>query len=54
MWVGSITNDPTTCQTLTNVFDGHELELKRYYSKWDVGGQRLGFAPTVNTYLQLA
>ncbi|OJT10424.1 Pepsin A [Trametes pubescens] len=47
--VGPFASDPTTCQTLINAFDGLELVggsvLKHYYSVWDVGGQRMGFAP---------
>jgi len=49
--VGPFANDPTTCQTLINAFDGLSLVggslLKHYYSIWDVGGQRLGFATSV-------
>ncbi|KAF8973138.1 acid protease [Flammula alnicola] len=47
--VGPFASDPTLCQTLINAFDGLELVggslLKHYYSIWDVGGKRLGFAP---------
>lgn len=47
--VGPFANDPSTCQTLINAFDGLELVggslLKHWYSIWDVGGQRMGFAP---------
>ncbi|KAH9858704.1 acid protease [Lenzites betulinus] len=47
--VGPFDSDPSTCQTLINAFDGLELVggsvLKHYYSVWDVGGQRMGFAP---------
>ncbi|KAJ8487421.1 hypothetical protein ONZ51_g4190 [Trametes cubensis] len=47
--VGPFESDPSTCQTLINAFDGLELVggslLKHYYSVWDVGGQRMGFAP---------
>ncbi|KAJ7646688.1 acid protease [Roridomyces roridus] len=46
--VGPFEDDPETCQTLINAFDGHNLlgasVLKHYYSVWDVGGQRMGFA----------
>jgi len=46
--VGPFADDPTTCQTLINAFDGLSILggslLKHYYSVWDVGGQRLGFA----------
>ncbi|TFK44408.1 aspartic peptidase domain-containing protein [Crucibulum laeve] len=49
--VGPFANDPSTCQTLINAFDGLSLVggsvLKHYYSIWDVGAQRLGFAPAV-------
>jgi len=47
--VGPFANDPSLCQTLINAFDGLDLVggsvLKHYYSIWDVGGRRLGFAP---------
>ncbi|KAF8200694.1 acid protease [Pholiota molesta] len=47
--VGPFAANPTLCQTLINAFDGLELVggslLKHYYSIWDVGGKRLGFAP---------
>jgi len=47
--VGPFANDPSTCQTLINAFDGLELVggslLKHWYSIWDVGQQRMGFAP---------
>ena len=60
--VGPFTNDPKTCQTLINAFDGLSLVggslLKHYYSIWDVGGQRLGFATpadsSVSNWLTLA
>jgi len=46
--VGPFASDPSTCQLLINAFDGLDLVggslLKHYYSIWDVGGQRLGFA----------
>jgi len=46
--VGPFANDPSTCQTLINAFDGLDLVggslLKHYYSVWDVGNQRMGFA----------
>ncbi|KAF4620757.1 hypothetical protein D9613_000404 [Agrocybe pediades] len=49
--VGPFASDPTLCQTLINAFDGLELVggslLKHYYSIWDVGGKRMGFAPAV-------
>jgi hypothetical protein len=47
--VGPFANDPSTCQTLINAFDGLDLVggslLKHYYSVWDVGQRRMGFAP---------
>ncbi|KXN91062.1 Pepsin A [Leucoagaricus sp. SymC.cos] len=47
--VGPFADDPSTCQTLINAFDGLELVggslLKHWYSIWDVGGRRMGFAP---------
>ncbi|KAK2464625.1 hypothetical protein APHAL10511_003318 [Amanita phalloides] len=47
--VGPFPNDPKTCQTLINAYDGLDLVggslLKHYYSIWDVEGQRMGFAP---------
>ncbi|KAL0950379.1 hypothetical protein HGRIS_010341 [Hohenbuehelia grisea] len=47
--VGPFTGNPALCQTLINAFDGLELVggslLKHYYSVWDVGGKRMGFAP---------
>jgi len=47
--VGPFDNDPSTCQTLVNAFDGLELVggslLKHWYSIWDIQNQRLGFAP---------
>ncbi|KAF9074614.1 acid protease [Rhodocollybia butyracea] len=46
--VGPFANNASLCQTLINAFDGLELVggslLKHYYSVWDVGNQRLGFA----------
>lgn len=49
--VGPFASDPSLCQTLINAFDGLELVggslLKHYYSIWDVGGKRMGFAPAV-------
>jgi hypothetical protein len=46
--VGPFANNPSICQTLINAFDGLELVggslLKHYYSVWDVGGRRMGFA----------
>ncbi|CAA7261676.1 unnamed protein product [Cyclocybe aegerita] len=47
--VGPFASDSSLCQTLINAFDGLELVggslLKHYYSIWDVGRRRLGFAP---------
>ncbi|KAJ3571704.1 hypothetical protein NP233_g3588 [Leucocoprinus birnbaumii] len=47
--VGPFANDPSTCQTLINAFDGLELVggslLKHWYSIWDIQNRRLGFAP---------
>jgi hypothetical protein len=47
--VGPFADDPSTCQTLINAFDGLELVggslLKHWYSIWDVGNGRMGFAP---------
>ncbi|CDO70556.1 hypothetical protein BN946_scf184579.g12 [Trametes cinnabarina] len=50
--VGPFSSDPSTCQTLINAFDGFDglalvggSLLKHYYSVWDVGNQRMGFAP---------
>jgi hypothetical protein len=49
--VGAFANDPSTCQTLINAFDGLDLiggsVLKHYYSVWDIGQKRLGFAPVI-------
>lgn len=46
--VGPFSDDPSTCQTLINAFDGLELVggslLKHYYSVWDLSNQRMGFA----------
>ncbi|KAJ7346819.1 acid protease [Mycena albidolilacea] len=47
--VGPFADNPAICQTLINAFDGLSLVggsvLKHYYSVWDVGNQRMGFAP---------
>ncbi|KAI1791951.1 acid protease [Ganoderma leucocontextum] len=55
--VGRFKSDPSTCQTLINSFDGLDLVggsvLKHYYSVWDVGNQRMGFAPTENSPLDI-
>ncbi|KAI0690547.1 aspartic peptidase domain-containing protein [Cytidiella melzeri] len=47
--VGPFRSNPDVCQTLINSMEdvwiiGASL-LKHYYSVWDLGGQRLGFAP---------
>jgi len=46
--VGPFANNASLCQTLINAFDGLDLVggsvLKHYYSVWDVGNQRMGFA----------
>ncbi|KAJ6499109.1 acid protease [Mycena sanguinolenta] len=46
--VGPFADNPAICQTLINAFDGLSLVggslLKHYYSVWDVGNQRMGFA----------
>jgi hypothetical protein len=46
--VGPFANDPSTCQTLINAYDGLSVAggslLKHYYSVWDVSRQRVGFA----------
>ncbi|KAJ7163594.1 acid protease [Mycena crocata] len=46
--VGPFADNPAICQTLINAFDGLSLVggsvLKHYYSVWDVGGARMGFA----------
>ncbi|KAJ3965719.1 acid protease [Lentinula raphanica] len=46
--VGPFASNASLCQTLINAFDGLELVggslLKHYYSVWDVGNQRMGFA----------
>lgn len=47
--VGPFANNASLCQTLINAFDGLDLVggsvLKHYYSVWDIGGKRMGFAP---------
>lgn len=51
--VGPFANNASLCQTLINAFDGVELVggsvLKHYYSVWDIGAQRIGFAPSNST-----
>jgi len=47
--VGPFADDPSLCQTLVNGIEdfpfimGASL-LKHYYSTWDIGNARLGFA----------
>lgn len=47
--VGPFKSDPTTCQTLINAQSGYYIIggslLKHYYSVWDTGNTRMGFAP---------
>lgn len=47
--VGPFRSNPSLCQTLINADEftlvGASL-LKHYYSVWDIGKQRMGFAPT--------
>ncbi len=47
--VGPFRSDPTICQTLINAFEDFSIVggslLKHYYSVWDIGGGRIGFAP---------
>lgn len=49
--VGPFEEDPTVCQTLINTMEeaiiGGSL-LKHYYSVWDGGNERMGFAPISN------
>jgi len=49
--VGPFANNKTLCQTLINAFDGLDLVggslLKHWYSVWDIGNQKMGFAPAV-------
>lgn len=46
--VGAFADNASHCQALVNGVDGYRIVgagvLKRYYSVWDVGGQRMGFA----------
>ena len=48
--VGPFESDPDTCQTLINAQEDFSIigasALKHYYSVWDLGNQRLGFAST--------
>ncbi|KAJ7167987.1 acid protease [Mycena filopes] len=47
--LGPFAKTPELCQTLINVSEGFNLVglslLKHYYSAWDIGGARIGFAP---------
>lgn len=49
--VGPFANNASLCQTLINAEDRFNIVggslLKHFYSVWDVGGQRLGFAPAL-------
>ncbi|KAF9051126.1 acid protease [Hymenopellis radicata] len=49
--VGPFANNASLCQTLINAEDDFQIVgaslLKHFYSVWDVGGQRMGFAPTL-------
>lgn len=46
--VGPFASDSSICQTLINAFDGMNIVggslLKHYYSVFDIGSQRVGFA----------
>ncbi|THH27806.1 hypothetical protein EUX98_g6382 [Antrodiella citrinella] len=47
--VGPFRSNPSLCQTLINADEFTLLGasvLKHYYSVWDIGNQRMGFAPT--------
>ncbi|KAK7687055.1 hypothetical protein QCA50_009555 [Cerrena zonata] len=50
--VGPFRSNPTLCQTLINADDSFNIIgaslLKHYYSVWDIGNQRMGFAPNVH------
>jgi hypothetical protein len=52
--LGPFVDDTSNCQTLINAFDFDGVNilggsfLKQYYSVWDVGAQRLGFAPAAS------
>ncbi|KIM91876.1 hypothetical protein PILCRDRAFT_809862 [Piloderma croceum F 1598] len=47
--VGPFADEPSLCQTVINAFEGLNIigasALKHYYSVFDVGQQRVGFAP---------
>ena len=46
--VGPFKSNTAMCQTLINAVEGYYIIgaslLKHYYSVWDLGGKRLGFA----------
>lgn len=50
--LGPFADNSSICQTLINALDGNQILggslLKHYYSIWDVGAQRLGFASAVS------
>ena len=54
--LGPFADDASTCQTIINAYDLYDVQiqiiggslLKHYYTIWDVGGQRLGFAPVTS------
>ena len=52
--VGPFKSNPSLCQTLINADDSFNIIgaslLKHYYSVWDIGNQRMGFAPTGKVY----
>lgn len=49
--VGPFEEDPETCQTFINALDGFSIVgaslLKHWYTVWDGGNSRMGFAPAV-------
>lgn len=50
--VGPFKEAPDTCQTLINAVDDFSIVgaslLKHWYTVWDSGNQRMGFAPAVD------
>lgn len=52
--LGPFADDSSICQTIINALDLDGIQilggslLKHYYTIWDVGSQRLGFAPAVS------
>jgi len=50
--VGPFAGNSSLCQTLINALDGVEIVggslMKHYYTIFDIGAQRIGFAPSVN------